>query len=82
MIEESIVTSKGQVTIPKTIRDALGISEGTVLTFFLEHGEAVIMPKIKDPFGALKSLRKEMSFTEEEIREMIKSSKREWSKLE
>lgn len=33
------VTSKGQVTIPKTIRRALGIRDGDSLLFNLEDGE-------------------------------------------
>ena len=33
------VTSKGQTTIPKEVRDALGIKEGTPLDWTLENGE-------------------------------------------
>ncbi len=81
MIEESLVTSKGQITIPKSIRDALKIREGSRVMFILEHGEAVMLPKIKDSFSALKELRKEISFTGEEIKQMIAESKKEWGKL-
>lgn len=34
------VTSKGQVTIPKRIREALGITAGTKVEFDLEGGAA------------------------------------------
>lgn len=34
------VTSKGQVTIPKPIRDALGITPGSEVAFELEGGGA------------------------------------------
>jgi len=40
----STVTSKGQVTIPKPIRDALGIEEGMRVEFTLEPGRAVLKP--------------------------------------
>lgn len=36
------VTSKGQVTIPKEVRDALELSEGDELHFRVERSRAVI----------------------------------------
>lgn len=35
------VTSKGQVTIPKALRDRLGIVEGAILDFHEESGRLV-----------------------------------------
>jgi len=39
------VTSKGQVTIPKEIRETLGVIEGDKLIFLIE-GDRVIMSKV------------------------------------
>ncbi len=36
------VTSKGQVTVPKSVRDALGIDAGDALVFRVEGDRAVI----------------------------------------
>lgn len=36
------VTSKGQVTLPKAVRDALGISEGDAVVFRVEGDRAVL----------------------------------------
>jgi antitoxin PrlF len=36
------VTSKGQVTVPKAVRDALGIKEGDEVTFRVEGSRAVL----------------------------------------
>jgi antitoxin PrlF len=36
------VTSKGQVTVPKAVRDALGIVEGVKVVFRVEGNRAVL----------------------------------------
>ena len=36
------ITSKGQVTIPKSVRDALGLREGDELLFRVERSRAVL----------------------------------------
>ncbi len=36
------VTSKGQVTVPKAVRDALGIEEGDAVVFRVEGNRALI----------------------------------------
>lgn len=41
------VTSKGQITIPKEVRDALGIEEGDQVVFRVEEHRA-LMAKIPD----------------------------------
>ncbi|HEV7276440.1 MAG TPA: AbrB/MazE/SpoVT family DNA-binding domain-containing protein [Devosiaceae bacterium] len=44
---QSTVTSKGQTTIPKELRDALGIKEGTPLRWKLENGVLTVRAKTK-----------------------------------
>ncbi len=42
---QSTVTAKGQTTIPKEIRDKLGLKAGSRIKFFLRHdGEVVMLP--------------------------------------
>ena len=48
---DSIVSEKGQVTIPKELRDQLGIRHGTVLEFSATGGKLVAVKQVStDPF--------------------------------
>lgn len=49
------VTSKGQITIPKEVRDRLGITEGDQLVFRVEQNRAVLAktPNLLDLAGAV-----------------------------
>jgi AbrB family looped-hinge helix DNA binding protein len=50
------VTSKGQVTVPKVVRDALGIKEGDALVFRVEGNRAVVAKTVSflDLAGSVK----------------------------
>ena len=64
------VTSKGQITIPKPVRDALGISEGDEVVFRLEHQRAVLArtPHLLDLAGAVEVPADKRGVRWEEIR--------------
>ena len=51
------LTSKGQITIPKSVRDSLHLHEGDKVEFvIIENKEALIRPitkKVDDVFGRL-----------------------------
>ena len=49
------ISSKGQVTIPKAVRDALGVREGDDVLFRVVEGHAVLArtPNILDLAGAV-----------------------------
>jgi antitoxin PrlF len=52
---ESALTVKGQATIPKAIREHLGVEPGDRIKFFLHpDGSVVILPRI--PTSALKGI--------------------------
>jgi antitoxin PrlF len=49
---KSVVSDKGQVTIPKAVRDRLGLKPGTVLSFEAVAGKLVGQKAdVTDPFG-------------------------------
>ncbi len=46
------ITSKGQITIPRAVRQALGVKEGDGLIFEQTNGEMVVRPAKKEsPFA-------------------------------
>lgn len=51
----SKVTSKGQITVPKAVRDALGIETGDEIVFRVEGGRAVLAknPDFLDLAGSI-----------------------------
>ncbi|RKW34492.1 MAG: AbrB/MazE/SpoVT family DNA-binding domain-containing protein [Lachnospiraceae bacterium] len=56
-IDNAKVMSKGQVTIPKDIRDILGVSFGDRVTFVVENGSVRI---INSAIYAMERLQKQM----------------------
>ncbi len=50
------VTDKGQVTIPKEIRDAAGVLPGSEVQFIFERGR-IVLTKVADVRGADKRAR-------------------------
>ena len=54
---ESSITAKGQATIPKPIRDYLGLKPGDRIKFFMHpNGSVVLLPKL--PVTALRGIVK------------------------
>jgi AbrB family looped-hinge helix DNA binding protein len=49
MVQEVVVTRRGQTTIPVTVREKLGIQEGTRLRVNVE-GEKVVFTKVQSLF--------------------------------
>jgi AbrB family looped-hinge helix DNA binding protein len=42
---KSVVSEKGQVVIPKTLREKMGIASGTVLDFTVHQGRLIAVKK-------------------------------------
>ena len=49
---KSVVSSKGQTVIPKEIRKALNLMEGTQLAWILRGDELILFAIPEDPVGA------------------------------
>ena len=68
---KTIVSEKGQVTIPKRLRERLGIGPGTVLDFTEERGRLVAVKEAtSDPVDALYGVLRTGKTTDELIEEL------------
>lgn len=82
-VEESArVTSKGQVTIPKSIRDRLGIDEGTTITFEVADDGTVTLSPEKDSWELLEEIQAAPRQTDRSVEELLDASEQAWSKYE
>ena len=73
----STLTSKGQVTIPKPIRERLGLTAGSRLHFrFLEDGRLVVEPERSGLLGRLPGMLSDFApsrpVSVEEMREAVR----------
>lgn len=71
----STLTSKGQITVPKAVRERLGLRAGDVLDFRFEaDGRLVVDPQLSNPLraaGVLRHLAGEKPVSVAEMREAI-----------
>ncbi len=61
----SILTKKSQITIPKKIREFLGLKPGERVAFVIEGDTVKIVPlksKLEENFGKIKPLKKPEDF--------------------
>lgn len=60
-MEEVKISSKGQIVIPKYLRDALGMQIGKSLMIVKDENKLVLFAKPDDPLKSLMSTGKEIS---------------------
>ena len=51
---EATVAERGQITLPKAVRDALGLTKGTRLKVELEGGRIVLRKELSDTLSKLR----------------------------
>ena len=44
----AVVSSKGQITLPKNVRDALGLEAGTALSFEIQPGQVIVRKEVSE----------------------------------
>lgn len=51
---EATVAERGQITLPKAVRDALGLTKGTVLKVEVENGRIVLRKNVSDALSRMR----------------------------
>ncbi len=51
---EATVAERGQITLPKTVRDALGLTKGSVLKVELEGSRIVLRKSVDDAISRVR----------------------------
>jgi AbrB family looped-hinge helix DNA binding protein len=72
LTSSSVLTKKFQITLPKKIRQILGVKSGERIGFIVEGNEVKIVPlksKLEENFGKVKALKKPENF--QEIRDFV-----------
>ncbi len=72
-MKTSLVTTKGQVTIPATVRHQLGIHQGDRVGFIYEDGKVIILPVIKNIEAAFGLVSAEQSASLDDMEQAIQS---------
>ena len=77
----STVTSKGQITIPKLIRERFGLTEGTKLEFLVDTDGRLLLRARRDDsadgvLGCLKDYAPEMPVSVDDMKRAVRSRAR------
>ena len=51
---DATVAERGQITLPKAVRDALGLTKGTQLTVELDGGRIILRKNVGDAIARLR----------------------------
>jgi AbrB family looped-hinge helix DNA binding protein len=77
-MEESKVSPKGQIVIPKRLRDKLGIRKGEKVAIEEADEVVLVMKKAKDPVQAMRGLFK--GKTKKSSVELVRQLRDEWER--
>lgn len=79
MTQAVSITSQGQLTIPKSIRDAFGI-RGMVKAFIKTEGNKIIVEPKTDFWSLPGSLEAKISLSDNDLRKARQSFSKKWAK--
>jgi AbrB family looped-hinge helix DNA binding protein len=77
--DNATITSKGQVTIPKRIRDELGLTAGMEIEFIVEEDGTIRVQPKEPALQRLRTVKERLAEHEVDIEEMQRESKAAWS---
>jgi len=72
LTDRFVITKKSQITLPRQVREFLGVKPGEQITFVIEDNTVKIIPvksKLEENFGIVKPVKKPENF--KKIREVV-----------
>jgi AbrB family looped-hinge helix DNA binding protein len=51
---EVILGERGQITLPKAIRDELGLTKGTTLSVEIDHGKLILRKNVREAINRVR----------------------------
>ncbi len=77
MVEVAKVTSKGQITLPASIRRKLGLRKGSKLIFLEEGNDVRLIPgnDLEKRFAVFERRTEELGLTRKKVRFLVKEAK-------
>lgn len=83
MSYESTVTSKGQITIPKEVRERLDIEAGEKVLFrFDENGTVRLVVVPSDPMDRFEAVRDRAVDLQVDVQQLIDREREQWDRLQ
>jgi antitoxin PrlF len=77
--DSATITSKGQVTIPKRIRDELELTAGTEIEFIVEEDGTIRVQRTEPALQRLRTVKEQLAEHDVDIEQMRRESKSAWS---
>jgi len=77
--EDATITSKGQVTIPKRIRERLGLDTGTEVEFVLDDDGTLRVRRKEPAMERLQAVKQQLATHDVDVEAMRRESKAAWS---
>ena len=77
--DNATITSKGQVTIPKRIRDEFGLTEGTEIEFIIEEDGTIRVQPKEPALQRLRTVKEQLAAHDVDLEKMQRESKTAWS---
>ncbi|HEX9390155.1 MAG TPA: AbrB/MazE/SpoVT family DNA-binding domain-containing protein [Usitatibacteraceae bacterium] len=51
---EVTLGERGQITLPKAVRDELGLSKGAILTIEVDHGKLILRKNVREAISRIR----------------------------
>lgn len=80
--EEVTITEEGQVTIPETVRERLGLEAGDSVSFVVTDDGIATVQKTIDPMAQLRDVRDRLAPMDVSIEQLQRRADQRWSAFE